>query len=52
MVPARDWVADPKSSRPKSIKGSIHGAPLKWAPNANSEEPTTHMKENRNVPPV
>lgn len=52
MVPVKDWLADPKSSRPKSIKGSMHGAPLKWLPNANSEEPITHIKEKRYMPAV
>lgn len=52
MVPAKDWLAVPKSSRPNSIKGSIHGAPLKWLPNAKSEEPITHIKENRYIPAV
>lgn len=52
MVPAKDWLADPKSSRPKSIKGSIHGVPLKWLPNANSEEPITQVRENKYIPAV
>lgn len=49
-VPNKDWLADPKSSRPNSIKGSIHGAPRKWLPSANSEEPITHIKENKYIP--
>lgn len=52
MLPAKDWLADPKSSRPNSIKGSIDGPPLKWLPSANSEEPITHIKENKYAPPV
>lgn len=52
MVPVKELLADPKSSRPKSIKGSIHGAPLKWLPNANSEEPITQIKENKYTPAV
>lgn len=46
----RDPLPDPKSNRPVSISGSRYGVPLKWEPNANSEEPKTHRKENRKTP--
>lgn len=46
----KDPFPDPKSSRPVSISGSRYEVPLKWEPSANSAEPKTHRKENRNTP--
>ena len=45
-----DPLPEPKSRRPRSMMGNMALVPLKNAPNAKVEDPSTHREENRNTP--
>ena len=46
----RDPLPEPKSSLPRSMRGSMVGVPLNMAPRANMDEPKTHRNENKKTP--